>query len=348
MQDDLRPGFFDETIRNLKEVSPTIHFNVPAAYGMLAAALETDEVLCSSFFKRLEAIFYAAAALPADTWRRMDSAAERTLGHRVWMTTSWGATETSPLTTSAHFPADDAGNIGLPVPGVSVKFVPTGEKLELRVKGPNVTPGYFRDPDKTAAAFDEEGYYKIGDAGLLADVNVPSGGILFDGRVAEDFKLSTGTWVNVGELRTAVISAAEGLLRHAVVVGHDRDWVGLLGWLDVAAAQQLVNGKRCATDLVRVAKLHAVLLSRLTEYNRRAPGASRTIARVMLLAEPPSLDAGEITDKGYVNAAAVLRHRKAALEMLYDEGAAANVYRPVLKAIASAYTSHMDYLSLLG
>ena len=319
------PGFFDETVRNLKEISPTIQFNVPAGFAMLAAALEEDEALRKNFFARLDVLFYAAAALPQDTWRRLDEVAERALGRRIWLTTAWGATETSPLATTANFPADAAGNIGLPVPGVSLKFVPLDDKLELRVKGPNVTPGYYRDADRTAAAFDDEGFYRIGDAGRLVEPAVPESGILFDGRVAEDFKLTTGTWVNVGMLRTEVLSAAEGLLRQAVIVGHDRDWVGLLAWLDPIEAQSIASSPRAPADLVKDLKVHAALQKRLTAHNERSRGSSRKIARVMLLPDPPSLDAGEITDKGYVNATAVIRHRDDYIEQLYDEGAASNV-----------------------
>ena len=319
------PGMFEETVRNLREISPTIQFNVPAGLAMLVTALENDEDLAERFFERLEAVFYAAAALPQDTWRRLDAVAERNLRRRVWLTTAWGATETAPLATSAHFAADDAGNIGVPVPGVSLKFVPAHDKLELRVKGPNVTPGYFRDLARTRAAFDEEGYYRTGDAGRLALADVPNGGVLYDGRVAEDFKLSTGTWVNVGRLRTDVVSATQGLLRHAVIVGHGQDWVGLLGWLDIAIASRVTQTTRQVGELVKDASVHAALLSRLTAHNKRARGSSQRIARVMLIADPPSLDAGEITDKGYLNAAAVVRHRADAIAMLYDEGAAANV-----------------------
>ena len=320
------PGLFAETIRNLTEIAPTIQFNVPAGYTMLAGALENDKALRSNFFSRLQAIFYAAAALPQDTWSRLDAVAEQTSGRRVWLTTAWGSTETSPLATSAHFAADRAGNIGVPVAGVSLKFAPAGDKLELRVKGPNVTPGYHRDEARTAAAFDEEGFYRIGDAARLVDPDQPRAGIIFDGRVSEDFKLTTGTWAHVGRIRTEALSAAKGLLKNAVVTGHDRDWVGLLAWLDVAEGRRVASTDGEPASLVRDAGVHAVLKDRLTEYNRNAGGSSRRIMRVMLLPDPPSLDAGELTDKGYVNAAAVLRHRDAFVEQLYDEeGRASNV-----------------------
>jgi feruloyl-CoA synthase len=300
------PGLFDTTVRNLSEVAPTIQFNVPAGYGMLVQALERDASLRARFFSRLQALFYAAAALPQETWERLDRIAEAELGHRVWLTTAWGGTETSPLVTSAHFPSEDAGNIGLPVPGCALKFVPVGSKLELRVRGPNVTPGYHRQPDLTRAAFDDDGYYRIGDAGRLVDPDDPSAGVRFDGRVAEDFKLSSGTWVNVGRLRTEALSSAQGLLSAAVVAGHDTDAVVLLAWLDPGRAAALA-GERPMAELVRDPAVHAALRERLAP--AAGAGASRRIARVWLLVVPPVLDAGEITDKGYVNAAAVLAHR---------------------------------------
>ncbi len=297
------PALFARTVENLSKVAPTIQFNVPAGYAMLVRALEEDAAFAAHFFSRMDAVFYAAAALPQDVWSRLDAVAAKTLGHRVWLTTAWGSTETSPLVTSAHFALDGAGNIGVPVPGCELAFVPNGSKLELRVRGPNVTPGYHRDPEKTAAAFDEDGFYRIGDAGRLADPEEPERGVVFDGRVAEDFKLQTGTWVNVAEVRTGCLSAAGGLLTHAVVTGHDRTCVGLLAWMDPSAAPE-----------PRVA-----LRERLAARNAEVKGSSRRVARVLLLDAPPSLDAGEITDKGYVNAAAVLANRAEQVERLHAE-----------------------------
>lgn len=299
------PGRFSATLTNLGEIAPTIQFNVPAGYALLVQALEDDPALATKFFSRIEAVFYAAAAMPQDTWQRLDRVAERTLGHRVWMTTAWGSTETSPLATSAHFALQQAGNIGVPVPGTALRFVPSGDKFELRVKGPNVTPGYHRDPERTAAAFDEHGFYRIGDAGRLVDPMRPESGIVFDGRVTEDFKLSTGTWVNVAAVRTAALSAAGGLLSHAVVAGHDADWLALLAWVDSTAAERL----GCTGDPTRDPRLHAELAVRLAAYNGEVRGLSKQVRRVLLLSQLPALDAGEITDKGYVNARAVLTHR---------------------------------------
>ncbi|ACY14670.1 feruloyl-CoA synthase [Haliangium ochraceum] len=302
------PGRFDTTLENLADIAPTLQFNVPAGYALLVQALERERGLREHFFSRLQGIFYAAAALPQQTWDRLDRLAEETLGHRLWLTTAWGGTETSPLVTSAHFPSEDAGNIGLPVPGCALKFVPAGGKRELRVAGPNVTPGYHRQSELTAAAFDDEGFYRIGDAGELVDAEEPARGVRFAGRVAEDFKLASGTWVDVGGLRTASLSAAGGLLAQAVVGGHDSDAAVLLAWLDPGRASELAGPGEPA-DWVRHPAIHQALRERLRA--PRGTGASQRIARVLLLVEPPQLDAGEITDKGYVNAAAVLAHRAA-------------------------------------
>lgn len=310
------PGLFEATVRNLREVAPTLQFNVPAGYAMLVQALEADEALRQNFFSRLKGVFYAAAALPQATWEHLDRLAERTLGHRVWMTTSWGSTETAPLVTSASFASEDAGNIGVPVPGVELKMIPNGAKMELRVRGPNVTPGYHRQPDLTAAAFDEEGFYRIGDAGRLVDETDPSRGVRFDGRVSEDFKLSSGTWVNVGQVRTEAMSAVNGLFANVVVVGHDRDEVGLLAWLDGGVAGRLV-GSASIADAVAAPAVHDALRTALREYNAGL-GASRRVTRVLLLVDPPALDAGEITDKGYVNARAVLSSRPHEVERCFD------------------------------
>ncbi|MDP7119352.1 MAG: feruloyl-CoA synthase, partial [Arenicellales bacterium] len=202
------PGLIEQSVANLREISPTVYFNVPVGYSMLLPLLEKDELLRESFFRNLKLIFYAAAALSQDLWQRLEQVSLLARGEKVPMTSSWGSTETAPLATSAHFPLRQAGNIGIPVPGVSLKMLSSGDKMELRVKGSNVTPGYYREPELTEQMFDEQGYYRIGDAGRLVDANDPAKGILFDGRLAEDFKLSSGSWVAVGALRIAVIAAA--------------------------------------------------------------------------------------------------------------------------------------------
>ena len=240
------PGLIDETVRNLGEVSPTIYFNVPAGYAALLPFLERDEALARAFFARLRLIFYAGAALPQDLWERLEAVCVRATGQRVPMTSSWGTTETAPLATAAHFIIDRAGAIGVPVPGVELKLVPAGGKLEVRVRGPNVTPGYWKRPDLTAEAFDEDGFYKPGDAVRFTDPADPRKGIAFDGRLAEDFKLTTGTWVAVGALRVGALAAASPALQDAVVAGENREFIGLLAWLNAAGCHKLVGARGAA------------------------------------------------------------------------------------------------------
>jgi feruloyl-CoA synthase len=314
------PGLLEATVRNLREVSPTVYFNVPAGFAALLPVLETDEELAARFFARLQVIFYAGASLSPDLWKRLSRLSSRFAGSDVAMTTSWGATESAPAVTSAHFPLTGPGNIGVPLPGVEVKFTPVGAKLELRVKGPNVTPGYLGRPDLTAAAFDEDGFYRTGDAGSLIDPRDGSRGVVFAGRIAEDFKLTSGTWVSTGAVRIAALAAVDGLLRDAVVTGHDRDYLGLLAWINVAAVLRILPASVDAEDPAAVACCPAVvraLRDGLGSYNAGAAGSSSRIARLLLLIIPPSLDAGEITDKGYVNQRAVLDRREEDVNRLH-------------------------------
>lgn len=320
------PGLIDETVRNLREVSPTIYFNVPAGFSRVLPFLEQDGDLRASFFRRLKVIFYAGAALPQDLWERLERLSCDTLGHRVFMTSAWGSTETAPLATTVHFPIDRAGVIGLPPPGVEIKMVPSGTKMELRVKGPNVTPGYLNQPELTAAAFDDDGFYKIGDAGRLADTDDPSCGLVFDGRVAEDFKLTTGTWVHAGSLRVQALAAASPVLQDAVVTGHDRDWVGLLAWLDVPACQNLCGDPEAdAETLIGSAEVRERVREGLRRHNAEHSGSSLRIERVLLMTAPPSIDANEVTDKGYINQRATLENRAELVEHLYSEAPAPDV-----------------------
>lgn len=314
------PGLVEQTVRNLADISPTIYFNVPAGYAMLLPYLERDEELRRNFFKRLQLVFYAAAALPQDLWLRLEAVSVLATGRKVPMTSSWGSTETAPAVTSAHFPIDKAGVIGLPVPGVILKMVPNSGKFELRVKGPNVTPGYLKRPDLTAAAFDEDGFYKIGDAGAFADPTDPGKGILFNGRVAEDFKLSTGTWVHVGALRVGLLAACSPVLQDAVITGHDREHIGILAWPNIQGCRDVCGagkGDRAMEELIRSRELIDYLRTTLMAFNTAQGGSSTTIRRIMLMTAPPSIDANEITDKGYINQRAVLEKRKELVELLY-------------------------------
>jgi feruloyl-CoA synthase len=316
------PGLVEQTVKNLAEISPTIYFNVPVGYAMLLPHLEQNESLRNNFFKNLQLIFYAGAALPQDLWERLERVAIQATGKKVIMTSSWGSTETSPLATAAHFPLQKAGVIGIPCPGVSLKMIPNGDSYELRVKGPNVTPGYFRRPDLTAAAFDEDGYYMIGDSARFVEHDDPSKGISFDGRVAEDFKLMSGTWVRVGLLRVAALAAVSPLLQFALVTGHNLEDVGILGWPNVAACMKLCDDldEDVAPDvLLQHPAVVDFLRQALIQFNSEQQGSSTRIARILLMSEPPDSDAGEITDKGYINQRAALQRRKDLVDQLYAE-----------------------------
>jgi feruloyl-CoA synthase len=307
------PSMVGETVRNLTEISPTIYFNVPAGYAALLPYLERDENLARSFFKTLQLIFYAGAALPQDLWERLEAVSVRTTGERVPMSSSWGTTETSPLATAAHFHLERAGNIGVPVPGVEMKLVPSGSKLELRVRGPNITPGYWKRPGLTEAAFDSEGFYVPGDAVRFADEQDASRGIIFDGRLAEDFKLMTGTWVHVGPLRVGAIAACSPVLQDAIVAGADREFVSLLCWLNASGCQKL-TGDAATSSLSDFAQHPAVrehVRRTLAQWNAAHPASSERIARAILLHDAPSIDANEITDKGYINQRLALERRAA-------------------------------------
>ena len=321
------PGLIERTVANLRDVSPTVYFNVPAGFAALLPFLESDAGLAEAFFRRLKLILYAGAALPPDLWARLEAVSLKTIGRKVPMTSSWGSTETAPLATSAHFPLDRAGVIGLPVPGVEIKMVPSGSKLELRVRGPNVFPGYYRRPDLTAEAFDEEGFYRMGDAGRLADPNDPAKGIVFDGRVTEDFKLDTGTWVSAGQLRVAALAAASPLLQDAVVCGHDRGYVALLAWPNLAACRSLagLSADAPVEAVLAAPKVVAHLQEGLRRHNAANAGSSSRVARLHLMAEPPSIDGNEITDKGYINQRATLERRAALVALLYRDPPAAGV-----------------------
>ena len=319
------PGLIDETVRNLGEVSPTVYFNVPAGYAALLPFLERDAALAQKFFAKLRLIFYAGAALPQDLWQRLEAISVRATGARVPMTSSWGTTETAPLSTAAHFIIERAGPIGVPVPGNELKLVAAGEKLEVRVRGPNVTPGYWKRPDLTAAAFDEDGFYKPGDAVRFAEPAEPARGIVFDGRLAEDFKLATGTWVHVGALRVGALAAASPALQDAVIAGENRPFVGLLAWLNAAGCHKFVGCDHPLPALARDPAVRAHVGRAVAGWNAEHQGSSERIARVLLLADAPSIDSNEITDKGYINQRLALERRAAEVERLYAAQADADV-----------------------
>ena len=301
------PGLIETTVRNLRDVSPTIYYNVPRGYDALLPFLENDDALRRNFFARLKVILYAAAALPPPLWERLERLAIQETGKRVCMTSAWGSTETAPMVTVVHFEPARTSVIGLPTPGCELKMVPVNStgRYELRVRGPNVTPGYWKQPDLTAAAFDEEGFYKMGDAGRFADANDPVAGIEFAGRLAEDFKLSSATWVHVGALRVRALAALQSVAQDIVITGHNRDEVGFL----IFPKPQVVDNPN----------LRESVRSGMALLRDEGCGSSTYAARAILLKDPPSIDAGEITDKGYINQRAVLERRATIVESLYRE-----------------------------
>jgi feruloyl-CoA synthase len=302
------PDLIATTARHLREISPTVYFNVPRGYDLLLPLLESDEPLRRSFFSALDAMFYAGAALPQNLYDRLHALIPTERTGRTVMLSGWGATETAPLAAIVHFPIDRAGVIGNPAPGIELKLLPSGSKLEVRVRGPNVTPGYYRNDELTRAAFDEDGFYKIGDAMRLLDPDDPAKGLVFDGRVAEDFKLQSGTWVHAGAVRVRLIAACNSLVQDAVITGHDRTEVGALVWLNAATAHSLGEAEVFS-------RLHEALASLQAD-----AGTSMAPKRLLVLEHPPSIDAGEITDKGYINQRAVLERRVDHVERLHAGG----------------------------
>ena len=316
------PGLFATSLANLRSVMPTVYFNVPRGFDMLISALREDDQLRRRFFGEVKFAFYAGAALPQNLWDAMEELSIRTIGRTLPMVSAWGSTETSPLATDCHFQANRSGNVGVPIPGTELKLVPSGDKLEVRVRGPNVTPGYWKAPELTAQAFDAEGFYLIGDAVTFADPDRPELGLFFDGRVAEDFKLNSGTWVSVGTLRVAGITALSPLAQDIVVTGHGGDHVRFLVFPNIAAcrAHASLPDSADASEVIGHEKVRAGIAAGLAKLRVQSGGGSSTHAtRVLLLAEPASVDGGEITDKGYINQRAVLTRRAAAVATLEDD-----------------------------
>jgi len=312
------PALFGTTLANLADVPPTVYFNVPAGYARLVPALETDPEFARRFFTRLRLIFNAAAALPPSLRQRLTAVAEKTAGRAIPVTGSWGLTETAPAVTSAHFEYDDPACIGVPLPGAEVRLIPAEDAYEIRARGPMVTRGYFGRADLTAQAFDEEGFYRTGDAVRLIDEYHPERGLAFAGRIAEDFKLTTGTFVRVGALRTALLSAIP-LLAEAVIAGEGRDCVTALAWLNTAEERALLGREAAAdgeliTDEAVLSHLAAALSA-----SQRAAGSAGRVERLLVMSRPASLDSGEITDKGYVNQRRVLRNRARLAGLLYAD-----------------------------
>lgn len=299
------PGRIDETIRNLREIACTWYFNVPVGWDALVEALETDSALAQTFFSRLGMMFYAGAGMAQHTWDRLRAIGLRTTGREVLLATSLGSTETAPAALACTDVQDRAGNVGVPMRGLSMKLVPTGGKMELRLKGPSITPGYYGDTAKTAEAFDNEGYYKMGDALRPADPDDLSKGFFFDGRIAENFKLSTGTWVAVGAVRAGLVDAMGGLVRDAVIVGENERELGALLMLSDSA--KAMTPQTCLTKIQR----------HLSDHAQTATGSASRVCRVIILDSPPSFDRGEVTEKGSLNQRAMRAHNVDLIEALF-------------------------------
>jgi len=324
------PGMIEETIRNLREISTTAYFNVPKGYEDLLPLLRGDRQLCESFFRRLCLLFYAGAGLSQPVWDAYRELAMETCGERVIMVTGLGSTETAPMAIQTTWETERAGVVGIPIPGVEAKLVPCGEKLEARVRGPNITPGYWRKPELTAKAFDEEGFYKFGDAVRFVDSNDVNKGFLFDGRFSEDFKLSTGTWVSVGPLRGKILSHFAPFVRDVVITGHDRDDVGMLIFGDAEACRSLCAARGeglSSAEIFRHELVRARMQSLLEGFAGQSTGSSNRVTRAVVVEESPSLDADEITDKGSLNQRVCLERRAALVEQLYADEKSARVIR---------------------
>jgi feruloyl-CoA synthase len=318
------PGLFATSLANLRSVMPTVYFNVPRGFDMLIAALRGDDELRKKFFTEVKFAFYAGAALPQNLWDALEELSIQTVGRAMPMVSAWGSTETSPLATDCHFQAKRSGNIGVPIPGTELKLVPSGDKLEVRVRGPNVTPGYWKAPELTAQAFDAEGFYLIGDAVTFADPARPELGLFFGGRVAEDFKLNSGTWVSVGTLRVAGITALAPLAQDIVVTGHGGDDVRFLVFSNIAACRVHAGlpDNADVNDVIGHDKVRTAIAQGLARLKAQSGNSSGHATRALLLAEPASVDGGEITDKGYINQRAVLTRRAGAVAMLDDDSSA--------------------------
>jgi feruloyl-CoA synthase len=320
------PGLFDQSIRNLKEISTQFHVNVPVGYAMLADALEADTGLREKFFSRMRLMLYGGAGLPRPLYERLQQLAVDTVGKRILFTTGFGATETTSGCMSIYFETEEPG-IGLPMPGLSVKMVPLGDRYELRMRGPMVGRGYLNLPEKNAALFDEEGYLRLGDAARFQDPDDIQKGLVFAGRLAEEFKLSTGTWVSAGHLRAQVVQACDPLLADVLVCGEGRDYLAVLAWPRLDACRKLAGTDPSATpqEVLDQPAVRERILESLRRHNAANPASSTRVRRFAFLPEPPSVDAHEVSDKGTINQSLALRRRVADVERLYAEPAGPSV-----------------------
>lgn len=315
------PAGIATMIRSIKRTKPTIYLNVPRALDLLTEHLDRDKEFAEALFENVELMAFAGAALPPPVWQRLKGIAKRVKGRTIPIVGMWGSTETAPVSTTVYFPTEEPANVGLPIPGLELKFAPDGNKYELRTRGPGVTPGYWRQPDVTAKAFDEEGFYRMGDAGRLINPKNINAGILFDGRVAENFKLLTGTWVNVGSLRVKAVATCIDLISDMVIAGHNREDVCALIFPKIDACTKEAGGEIAEREpgYLAYSPAHDIIREALRRHNASAGGGSNRVVRAILLSEPASSDAGEITDKGYINQRAVLERRSQLVDLLYSD-----------------------------
>ncbi len=322
------PGAIEETVRNLKEIAPTWYFTVPKGYEALLPFFRADAALRENFFSRLKVLWFAGAGLAQHVFDEWKDMAHATCGEDILFLTGLGSTETAPYAFGRMWDTENSANVGLPPPGIDVKLVPLGEgKYEARLKGPNITPGYWRDAKLTAEAFDHEGFYRLGDAMRFDDPADPAKGLLFEGRIAEDFKLATGTWVAVGPLRVALIAHFAPYVRDVVIAGADRDAVTAIIFPDLDACRRLAPDLKDADAATIVAheSVRREFGFLLGSFAKAATGSSNRVMRAILTETPPSLDVGEATDKGSINQRMVLRHRGALVDELYADQPSARV-----------------------
>ena len=322
------PNAIGKTVANLREIAPTLYFNVPKGFEELIPYFRREPGLREKFFSNVQMLFYAGAGMPQHVWDAWDALAVETIGQRIVITTGLGCTESGPSALFANWAGGFSGLLGTPVPGLELKLAPSEDKLEARYRGPNVMPGYWRQPEQTVASFDEEGFYRTGDALRFVDPARPDAGMVFDGRIAEDFKLRTGTWVSVGTLRAKLIAAASPLLQDAVIAGHDQDFLSAILFANPDACRALAPDlpAGCSVaDAARHPRVRAELQAILDRLAAQSTGSATRITRALIAEEPASLDAGEITDKGSLNQRAVLRHRTALVDELYRDAASPRV-----------------------
>lgn len=306
------PNDFHRTVANITEIAPTTLLSVPLALQMLAGELERNDAFREAFFASVLRITYAGASLPQDTWERIQTQARKTLGRDIVLGSGFGTTETGPGISITHWPTPGGGEIGLPVPGMTLKLVPQQDTYELRVKGASVTPGYYKSPEITAAAYDEEGFYMVGDLVRFVDPANLHMGLKYAGRLSENFKLASGTWVATGELRLSLLDVLKPMIADVVIAGHDQEDIRIMLWL-------------AATDQAARAEATAEIARRLGRYNAIKTGGAQRIGAFVVLLDPPSIGLGEITDKGYVNQRGVLKNRSALVAQLYAPASSSDV-----------------------